>query len=137
MKDFVLEQDKVTAKDYSDFYTSEVIMSMKFEKCVNYANFLNQPLTLGMFVPCDLEGNVLKEPQKLDQSDPYVEAVHANQNLKEWQQYQQAKERVLFEGVNKYFIEDICDGSRVLKGKVDSLSNNITLTTTAIKQIGL
>lgn len=29
----------------------------------NYANFLKQPLTLGMFVPVDPKGNVLKEPK--------------------------------------------------------------------------
>ncbi|KPH14391.1 hypothetical protein [Chryseobacterium sp. ERMR1:04] len=29
----------------------------------NYANFLKQPLTLGMFIPVDANGNVLKEPK--------------------------------------------------------------------------
>ena len=30
----------------------------------NYANFLKQPLNLGMFVPCDEDRNVLEEPKK-------------------------------------------------------------------------
>ena len=34
----------------------------KFVDCIRrYANFLNQPLTLGMFVPCDEDGNVLED----------------------------------------------------------------------------
>lgn len=32
-------------------------------RILKYANFLKQPLILGMFVPCDENGNVLEEPK--------------------------------------------------------------------------
>ena len=64
-------------------------------KVKNYANLLSTPLTLGMFVPCDLEGNVLEEPKRIlyKDEDGYYDEVHWEINTKE---YQQAKERVLF-----------------------------------------
>ena len=39
-----------------------ILIDNFYNKCINYANFLKQPLTLGMFIPCDLDGNVLEEP---------------------------------------------------------------------------
>ena len=51
-----------------------------------YAHFLKQPLKLGMFFPCDEDGNLL------DAFVHIVEGVFSRE-------YQQAKERVLFEGL--------------------------------------
>ena len=34
------------------------------DDCLLYANFLKQPLTLGMFIPCDEYGNVFEVPTK-------------------------------------------------------------------------
>jgi hypothetical protein len=48
-----------------------------------------------MFVPCDEDGNVLEEPVKEDYYVPMGE-VEYHRVLK---QYQQAKERVLFEDI--------------------------------------
>jgi len=51
-----------------------------------YANFLNQPLTLGMFV-CEVpEPELQTHENRADYCDEWVS------------QYQQAKERILFEG---------------------------------------
>ena len=60
-----------------------------------YSHFLRKPLKLGMFVPTDLEGNVLEEPKRIlyKDEDGYYDEVHWEINTKE---YQQAKERVLF-----------------------------------------
>ena len=35
------------------------------DEIAKYSKFLQRPLTLGMFMPCDLEGNVLEEPESL------------------------------------------------------------------------
>ena len=58
MTDFVLK----THDEISDSIDSE---SMMF----NYANFLKRPLTLGMFVPCDEDGNVLQEKSIFNTTD--------------------------------------------------------------------
>lgn len=80
MIDFVLEQLSIKQS------------SSEFKEAVkNYANFLKQPLHLGMFVPCDEDGNVLEEPRTNTIQD-------ANFDIEEVEQYQKAKERVLFEG---------------------------------------
>lgn len=58
----------------------------------NYANFLNQPLTLGMFIACDEYGNVLDSNEwKLfdGQMSEYSDIL-----LK----HKQANDKVLFEG---------------------------------------
>lgn len=125
MTDFVLEHPATT--DYE----------WQLSKHLKYANFLKQPLTLGMFVPTDEDGNVLK-PQIVD-----------------FNKYQQAKERVLFDfdggltllrNVDNFFIIEDKSGVfyRILKNNskavVEDLfkfSVEITLTETAIKQIGL
>lgn len=56
-----------------------------------YELFLNKEVKIGMFVACDLEGNVLSEPKWKDNIGGVVSFHHSNIV------YQQAKERVLFE----------------------------------------
>lgn len=98
-------------------------------------DFLNQQPKLGMFVPCDEDGNVLEEPSSIGVgNDFYLERAI--------DQYQQAKERVLFEGFEipkegialdrfKQWLE--------LKRNVESLVGigHLELTPQALKQIGL
>ncbi|MGV0921880.1 hypothetical protein ACTS94_16275 [Empedobacter falsenii] len=143
MTDFVLEQTELLY---------EKNQSKLIHRVVNYAQFLKQPLTLGMFVPCDEEGNILEEPKDYDLG---LKFPYSNNHSIECEKYQQAKERVLFEfdgelsliknKSNFYIIEDK-NGVylRILKNKtkttIESLlkfSVEITLTQTAIKQIGL
>ena len=62
MLEFVLEQDKIEFIPETDNYANDrtVFSLMKLDRINNYANFLNKPLKLEMFVPCDEKGNVLK-----------------------------------------------------------------------------
>ena len=83
-----------------------------------YSKFLKQPLELWMFVPCDDNGNVLKEPI-------------INDSIKIWT-YQQAKERCLFEGFEN--IEKIAIKFKTIE---DVIFLHPTLTKTAIKHLGL
>lgn len=58
--------------------------------------FLNKPLNLGQFIPCDLEGNVLWEPKEYN-------IIFGNNRRnplygKQMKQYQEAEKRVLFKG---------------------------------------
>ncbi|WP_312312176.1 hypothetical protein [Empedobacter brevis] len=130
----------------------------------NFDNFLEHALHLGMFVPTNEEENVLEEPLKGDYDnychldggnvvdyESYNEAVY---------QFKQAKERVLFEGFeikcsnitnnlqNDFLI--ISETNEIIGHenkdqwffnpykKVEDLINyDLTLTETAIKQIGL
>lgn len=62
----------------------------KFNKVVGYANFLKQPLQLGFFIPCDKDGKPLSEPYLIEGNEQYYGA--------EMDEYQQACDRVLFEG---------------------------------------
>lgn len=61
----------------------------------NYANFLEQPLTLGMLVPCDEDGNVLEEPKFW--REKYNDDIPKNE-FDLCTKYHEAKEKVLFEG---------------------------------------
>lgn len=72
-------------------YGNEFTTAQDFiDKVTNYANFLKQPLTLGQFVPCDEDGNVLEEPNNDFRG-------HENYS-KRLDIYNEAKSRVLFEG---------------------------------------
>jgi hypothetical protein len=70
---------------------SECSFPMKYAKIKEYCVLITQPLTKGMFVPCDLDGNELEEP--------IPASFETSQQYRHLQMlYQQAKERVLFEG---------------------------------------
>jgi hypothetical protein len=73
-----------------------------------YAKFLGQKPTLGMFVPCDEEGNVLEEPD-LTCKRPVSNGVCqcGEESVKYCRdlsyKYQQALSRVIFEGFELHF----------------------------------
>ena len=113
MTDFVIEQINEVMLDGTGTFCDRV---------GNYAKFLKQPLTLGMFIPCDEDGNVLEKP-------------HEEWELSYWDfstkqgKYLKAKERVLFEGA-------VVNAS--LGFNVEHLvGQDINLTQSAIKQLGL
>ena len=84
MTDFVFEQINTP---YTD--------SEKLRVIKNYAQFLKQPLTLGMFVPCDDEGNVLEDPGlhteflSSDEEEVYEHELYL---------FEKSEEKVLFKG---------------------------------------
>lgn len=58
-----------------------IVYEETLKRITEYMFFITQPLTKGMFIPCDKEGEPL-----------------TSKNYECWEQYQQAKERVLFGG---------------------------------------
>ena len=135
MTKFVLEQSKCghAHKDY-------------FSRTTKYANFLSQFLELGMFTPCDPCGNTLEPPKNFiswkhkRQNTPY------NADLIVYEQYQEAQERVLFEGFELHSGKTITNGQTsfdylsILNGGYtveNAVHKSIELTPTAQKQIGL
>ena len=131
MTDFVLEI-KVKSNKSSDFS-----FMMDYSKIFNYAEFLIQPLQLGMFVPCDENGNVL------DPSDVF-------KSCEKGFLYGKAKERVLFKGFeyiktdHNFYIFNKAELIRLDQSHfhgtvtIEYISaKNVELTESAIKQIGL
>lgn len=97
----------------------------------SYANFLNQPLTLGMFVPCDEDGNVLEEPKGTDLNSSFFE-MQVDYNLEK--KYKQAKDKVLFDINDRYCPKLIIE----LNTNIESITSlDIKLTPNAIKQLKL
>lgn len=113
----------------------------QISKIRNYSNFLKQPLILGIFIPCDLNGNVLKEPKQTSLTCSF----HQQQMFFNKEKiYEQAKERVLFEGfrVNFNAIISPCGGyldeSKFKHKTIESLvGSKLILTKSAKKQIEL
>jgi len=130
-------------------YKDGALTAYDAREWVKYANFLNQPLKLEMFVPCDEDEKVLEEP------DPIAIGEKISRNLfnpiynnDEVEQYQQVKEKVLFEGVNKYiklgrfyyfyFNDCSIEFDTFNTGTIEDLvKHNLTLTPNAIKQLKL
>lgn len=131
MTDYVLESQRF--KEDSD---------TAIFKVTNYANFLKQPLNLGMFIPCDEDGDTLEVPYYADGIDKV-------------NKYKEAKERVLFEGFEIDF-EDGCinpfiehfpigffniDNKWVLSDKFKTIEDftiqKLTLTKSAIEALDL
>jgi hypothetical protein len=77
MTDFVLN---VNVQDTMDLDAAEIYR--------NYAKFLKQPLTMGMFFPCDENNNPLEMVFPLFDGTNQIELI----------EYHGAKDRVLFKG---------------------------------------
>lgn len=91
MTDFVIEY--YSNEGYADLQTLRLMK--------NYANFLRRPLTLGMFVPVDLKGNVLKEPKNYTSwksLDHNTVKRTDTAGFEEYAGYQTAEKNCLFEG---------------------------------------
>jgi len=73
----------------SQFYTRDARTIEPYNNIVRYAQFLTPIPTLGMFVPCDADGNVLLIPG----SAPIY--THSENYIIK---YNEAKSKVLFEG---------------------------------------
>ncbi|ROI02918.1 hypothetical protein EGI16_12155 [Chryseobacterium sp. G0240] len=88
--------ERLTKKLISEPYDKNDIPK-SYDLICNYAEFLRQPLTLGMFVPVDEDGggDVIEKPNSL----MYELAVSGNKthqlDIKQWNT---ATEKVLFEG---------------------------------------
>ena len=145
MVDFVLENAK-----------QPYVEGTKYKDLVNYAKFLKQYLSLGMFVPCDEDGNVLEKPEDYEKRLPNMMTEYNDEVYR----YKQAKEKVLFEwfyiergstdvdNLTTYLIHNNFGDIAFKKDwkdewefieDLESLSNlnEIELTESAIKQIGL
>ena len=96
MEEFISMVDYVLSKE------KEMIGSIqdKYWSIKQYANFLKTPLSLGQFIACDLEGNVLNKPKGYNE---WIERerirfgdINFYKRLKLYKQYQEAEKRVLF-----------------------------------------
>jgi len=119
------------------------------EKLWIYANLLKRKLELGMFIPCDLKGNVLEEPEPFDTN---LWNMDDHEGFEDCVEYHQALDRVLFEdwsildkndsGIviecgNGYELLYYPDSKTFLEyGTIEDLTNlGIHLTSTGEKQI--
>lgn len=141
MTDFVLEQYNIESNNGS------FVDAVRYKRLTNnYARFLSQPLELWMFVPCDEDGNVLEEPKYYDlyindygSKDDYHESFKSlsNPGYKIFVDYQKAKERCLFiiKKLPKISeLELLIDDETI---ELLTIGDDVELTPTAIKQIGL
>lgn len=142
MTDFVMQQNM--------HYANKYIAIEKLQlNILNYAMFLKQPLTLGMFVPCDLDRNVLEEDIQTE-VEWYLTAEEKQDYDLKRDIYQEAKDSVLFEGFvidgQNAFTATVGNGRMNYDLKqveayaltIENLVNdNLELTPTAQKQIGL
>jgi len=108
------------------------------DNVINYANFLKTPLTLGMFVPCDEDGNVLEDIEWKNFRGK-MEDFHSVAN-----KFKQAKDKVLFDGFTSSYDELTHSGKLFWVGEFSGketvenlIPSNLTLTETAIKTLNL
>ena len=132
MTDFVLQEK--TGGQQVNSITSQLYYELRIIK--KYADFLKQPLKLEMFVPCDDNGNVLEDIIGNGMIHNYSEKVT---------QYEQAKEKVLFDGFDIYSNGDLHNAFVTFESnrlEIMNVENLITdfqysfyLTPNAIKRI--
>lgn len=135
MTDFVLEQEKrVRESSYSleDYYRG-------FTKISNYANFLKKPKKLGYFIACDENDVPLEEPKGTNTNSSFFE-MQVDYHCEN--KYQEAKQRVLFEGfeynkendwvtynkTTRFFVSELQNGT--IEDLFNLITSEIKLTNT-------
>jgi hypothetical protein len=73
------------------------------DRVITYSKFLKKPIEKNMFVPCDELNNILEEPTSCDKSCSPIDFCEGGKCdiegcYRERGRYEQAKERVLFNG---------------------------------------
>lgn len=94
--DYVIKQGQELCPASMDLSVAKCVSDWR--KTLNYANFLKRPLELGFFIPCDLDGNVLEKPKRSDYIGKEMEFTKDELVERDLEQYQEALDRVLFEG---------------------------------------
>ena len=109
----------------------------------NFDNFLEQPLKLEMFVPCDNDEEILK-PQYIAGKEVIYNELVEEFIMDKVKEYNDAKEKVLFEGFEIFKGTIYMCSVPMLKVKdlyqttiEDLIHYEPILTESAIKQIGL
>ena len=95
MTDYVLTYEYLSNKPIG-MQRDDKLMAIE-----RYAQFLKTPLELGMFIPCDEEGNVIDEPKVTDkkytpESSVVYRFIEEAYKL-DLKKYKKAKDRVIFE----------------------------------------
>lgn len=115
--DFVLEQKEyIKEVDKLSFFEFQIKINEFYDKVVHHTTQMKRTLEKGMFVPCDEEGNVLKEPKE---SDYNLGDIHAGYYREDLIKYQQAKERILFKGF--YSVDE----NTVSNGEIEIIFGNL------------
>lgn len=96
-----------TVKEFKDYLMWETTTNNNemLAMIIKYIDLLEQPLKLGMFVPCDDSEEVLHKPKECDKL--HYETESCNCDLEYIKKFQQAKKRVLFAGF------ELCGGRAV------------------------
>lgn len=115
------------------FPTLESLSHAEYRKLMNnYHKFLQQPLTLGMFIPVDTNNNPLEEPECYADILAEGSRVYHYDDIQKAREYDNAKSQVLFEG--SYTEKTLWIEWKSFK--IEDLRNcNLSLTQTALKQI--
>lgn len=93
------------------------------DSVVSYVEFLKQPLKLGMFIPCDENDEVLKEPFDTGMWSKWKDIERSEY----CDRYEEAKERVLFKGweytIDNFLLRKLCNGENLQICLMDYMFN--------------
>lgn len=150
MTDFVLKSETKGMEAQSIVHQHSE-RTRRYYEILKYAKLLKTPLNIGMFIPCDEEGNIIEdrpEPKALSKGVFNYTA----QNI--WdEKYNKAKDKVLFKGfeVNelgavyiitdkniRFVVTNVFNKGLMPPWNVEYLTKyNLKLTNTALRQLGL
>lgn len=91
------ETSKIDTEEFDYYYNEWNILN----KIRSYADFLSTPLCFSMFIPCDLNGNILQEPRNyMEDFEDQYNSVDIDSHVQAWyndcKRYYEAKNRVKF-----------------------------------------
>ena len=88
----------ISMTDFVFSQNTQNTSARRLSEIIGYATFLKRPLTIGMFVPCDDDGNVLELYTKTE-SEQSADAINRCRFIsKEESKWNKAQSKVVFEG---------------------------------------
>lgn len=106
--------------DYEDSIDLPTVSDIEFRiKSRNHRKFINEKLTLGMFVPTDEDGNILEEPEYYELWKSFGSYTQKGESIVvECRKYHEALSNVIFEGFDSYKLDNIENNYRIFNGSI-------------------
>jgi hypothetical protein len=139
------ERQVPTLSDYIDKLgnNGHLTTSDRLELILDFNTFWRTPLTLGMFLPCDKEGNLLEKPKRFDSQFDWNNFVKGDspQWYKQNVKYQKALNKIIF---TNYTYDELKDGlvlaqiaTNTTIGEFVEQGNTLTLTPQKAKDLNI
>lgn len=94
----LISSSEYTIQQFDLLFTDKISSYTFIDRVIKYSKFLKKSIEKNMFVPCDESNNILEEPKNYNEWVKKSLNTKYDLDLSKYEEYQKAKQRVLFDG---------------------------------------